>query len=76
MIDVAALQTKMVWSGEATAQSLPDLPSHPLSICAFCHCHASIWDSKDKSISQDSNKGRGQILGGSAESKTEGVRER
>lgn len=79
MIDVAALQPKVVWSGEATgpvptsmALLVWILPSHPLSMCTLHPCHASIWDGKDKGISQDSSKGKGQILGGSEESTLRG----
>lgn len=51
------------------------LLSHPLSVYTLCHCHASLWGCKDKGISQDSIKGRGQILEESEESKTEGMRQ-
>lgn len=40
------------------------------------HRRASVWGCEDEGVSQDSNKGKGQILGGSQESKTEGMRER
>ncbi|OBS78206.1 hypothetical protein A6R68_19408, partial [Neotoma lepida] len=72
---------KVVWFGEATGpvptsmalRGLMILSSHSLSMYTIHHCHVSFWGHTDRRMGQDSSKGRGQILGGSEESKADGV---